>query len=216
MDLGLKSKLLSMLLPMQTIVFHGQVNSSNLYLTFDDGPDPDVTPKVLDLLKLHNVKATFFCVGTNLKLEPELARRIVSEGHLLANHSMSHPIFGSLSFKAQRLELSQGDALVELYTGNKNNLFRAPRGEWSLRLLGYMFFIGVTGAHWSYDSEDYRKEAIQNIIDRFVARPPEGGEIILFHDDDDRCVEALSTLLLQWQEQGFTFDTMQCFSRDSR
>jgi len=212
MTLSLKRKVFSAILPGKILVFRGPSSGATLYLSFDDGPDPDVTPKLLDLLTLHNVKATFFCIGTCLQEEPELARRIVSEGHLLANHSMSHPIFSQLNFLGKKQELLQGDALVALHTGAKNNLFRAPRGDWSIGLLGYMFLKGIVGAHWSYDSEDFQKEAAQKIIDRLVSIPPAAGEILLFHDDDVRCVDALSSLLPKWKEDGFDFDTMQRFS----
>lgn len=212
----IKRKIFSALLPARVIVFKGEEKGSSLYLTFDDGPNAEVTPKVLDLLQSHHAKATFFCIGKHVRNYPELMERIVSEGHLLANHSMNHRSFGDLPLGAQRAEITDTDQLLAQYSGTVKHLFRAPRGDWSVRLLGYLTLVGVTGVHWSYDSEDFRKEPANAIVDRFKVVPPKGGEIILFHDDHVKCVDALSYLLPIWKEQGFTFESMDKYLRGGK
>jgi len=209
----IKQKFLAIFLPSRVMLLKGQENRSVLHLTFDDGPDPTVTPALLDLLSSHNVKATFFCIGRKIDSEPELMARIQGEGHLLANHSMNHRSFSDLSLKSQAIEITETDRLISRYSGDSKSLFRAPKGDWSVRLLSYLLLTGRTGVHWSYDSEDFRKEPIETIVDRFKRTPPTNGEIILFHDDDVRCREVLASLIPTWKEQGFVFENMDKFVR---
>ena len=209
----IKQKFLSTFLPSRLLLLKGHESRAVLHLTFDDGPNPVVTPELLDLLSLHNVKATFFCIGRKIGSEPELMERIQREGHLLANHSMNHRSFSDLSLKNQAAEINQTDRLISQYNGDSKSLFRAPKGDWSISLLSYLLLTGRTGAHWSYDSEDFRKEPIEAIVDRFKTTPPTNGEIILFHDDHVRCKEVLASLIPAWKEQGFGFESMAKFVR---
>jgi peptidoglycan/xylan/chitin deacetylase (PgdA/CDA1 family) len=157
-------------------------------LTFDDGPDPNWTPKVLDLLEQHQVKATFFVVGTQVAEHPDLARRIVAEGHQLGVHTFTHADLGAVPGWRRALELRQTDLIVAGATGVSTPLLRPPYSseasaltdtEWQAirdaRSAGYLTVLSTL------DSEDWRRPG----VDRIVANAtPKGtaGQVMLMHD----------------------------------
>src|SRR3712207_2867320 len=103
--------------------------ASTVALTFDDGPSPRWTPQVLDILRARGVKATFFVIGANVAAHPQIARRIVAEGHLIANHSYSHPNFDTLSSAAQASEIDRTTQAIRNATGVRPCFFRGPGGS---------------------------------------------------------------------------------------
>ena len=97
-----------------------------LALTFDDGPDPEWTPQILDILKAKGVKASFFVIGVNAESYPDLVQRIVAEGHDLGNHTFTHPNLGEFPDVLVKLEINANQRLIEALTGRSMRLFRAP------------------------------------------------------------------------------------------
>lgn len=147
-----------------------------VYLTFDDGPIPEVTPWVLDILDQYNVKATFFCVGDNVRKHPEIYRRILEKGHTTGNHTFNH-VQGWLSSSANFLLNTQK---ASQYIPSK--LFRPPHGHmifpqpYLLRKLGYKIVM------WDVVTRDYNaKLTPEKILDN-VKRFTRDGSIIVFHD----------------------------------
>src|SRR5206468_6926654 len=163
-------------------------------LTFDDGPDPDWTPPILDILKAKQVPATFFVVGENALPHPQLLNRILTEGHELGNHSYTHPNMALLSGRGVRLELNATERLVEAYTGRGMRLFRAPyfgdaepttADELGPALAAQQRGYLNIGLH--VDTEDWQRPGVPAIVANAVNEVLAGnqdrsGNIILLHD----------------------------------
>lgn len=152
-----------------------KTKNKEVYLTFDDGPHPEITPWVLDQLKKHNAKATFFCVGANYEKYPEIVQRIINEGHTIGNHTYDHKIGWKSSDKDYL------DSIDQFHQLNSTKLFRPPHGRISkrqVRKLQPKFKIIM----WSLLSGDFDKtlsptECAYNTVQ--YTRP---GSIIVFHD----------------------------------
>ncbi len=176
----------------------------NLYLTFDDGPHPDHTPALLDLLAEHGAKASFFLVGREVERHDALARRIASEGHTLGNHSYSHPRFEALTLDEQLEEIERTQRLLTGIDGRSRHAFRPPRGV----LTGAMLASLVRRRHridyWSYDSLDYSRRPVPELLETIRRHPPRGGDIILMHDDSEHSLTLLRALIPAWIAQGFS------------
>lgn len=110
------------------VMSHGSKDSKYIALSFDDGPDNLITPKVLDVLSMEHVKATFFIVGKQAQANPAVVKRIVSEGHSIGNHSWSHPEFQKLNDEESSQEINRTEKLLFELTGKKTALFRPPYG----------------------------------------------------------------------------------------
>ena len=103
-----------------------------VYLSFDDGPHPEHTPRLLELLRKHGAKATFFLIGDQAEKHPDIVRRIVEEGHTIGNHSMTHPRLSRLSAREQLADIARADAVLERFNGRKRQMFRPPNGRATL------------------------------------------------------------------------------------
>ena len=202
-----KMKLLA-LLPQRWLMTHAARSRRTLYLTFDDGPHPEHTPPLLDLLAEHGVKASFFLIGSRVEDFPVLVRRIVEEGHLLGNHSYSHPQFDRLSLPAQWAEAERSDEVLAAFDGRRRHVFRPPRGHVSARMLWHFARRRTPLALWSYDSLDYARPDVDALLAMARRHPPRGGDCILMHDDDGLSLAWLRTMLPAWKAQGFSFDVL--------
>ena len=189
-------------------------------LTFDDGPDPDFTPQILDILKAKRVPATFFVVGENALPHPRLLNRILDEGHELGNHSYTHPNMAYLSPRGVRLELNATERLVEAYTGRGMRLFRAPyfgdaepttADELGPALAAQESGYLNVGLH--VDPADWRRPGVEAIVQRTVEQVETGsqdrsGNIVLLHDaggDRSQTVAALPQIIDQLRAKGYRF-----------
>lgn len=163
-------------------------------LTFDDGPDPVQTPKVLEVLRRYGVPATFFCVGSNAEGNEPLLRQMVGEGHLIGNHSFSHSGYFPLFMKRRMVEeLEKTDALFENITGHRVYLFRPPFGVTNPTVAAALKHSGHQVVGWNIRSFDTRKEEIGKIFRR-VTEKVRPGSVILLHDrlpESDRLLEMI-------------------------
>lgn len=171
-------------------------------LTFDDGPDPDETPRVLDLLATHGARATFFMVGRRAEAHPELVARVGAAGHAIANHSWDHASFIRLNRGARKEQLRRTAAAL---APHGLPLFRPPFGEQSLASLIDARRAGFTVVGWDVAAEDWRDYPADHLVERTMRRLRRGS-IVVFHDslyvtedaryrDRGPMREALSTLL---------------------
>jgi len=192
-------------LPASLVSTRGARADQALYLTFDDGPDSACTPVLLDLLREHDARASFFLVGRNVQRHPELVQRMVADGHRLGNHSYTHPPFASLSLAQQLKEIDATDRLLAGFDGVRQHRFRPPRGTFSLALTLHFAARGRNLTYWSYNSMDYLRRPPAELIKRMRAVPPRPGEVILMHDDGDCSIRMLQTLLGEWASAGFRF-----------
>lgn len=141
-----------------------------LALTFDDGPNPAWTPKLLDLLADHDVQATFFLLGGFVKQVPELARRIVADGHLIGNHSWSHPALSSTPAARIREELVRTSAIVEQITGTKVEYFRPPFGARRPAVFRIARELGLTPVLWNAMTSDWSEPSAERVATRLAAK----------------------------------------------
>jgi peptidoglycan-N-acetylglucosamine deacetylase len=187
-------------------------DDSTLALTFDDGPNPAVTPRSLELLARHEARATFFLVGRHVRACPGLAAEIAARGHAIGNHTETHPNLIWLSPRRIREELARcGEAIAEA-TGRKAGWMRPPfgyRGPQLARAVRGAACAGV--AMWSASGRDWRPQPAVRVIRRLRRAP--GGDIVLLHDGDYRAlgadrrhtIEALEYWLPRWKDAGLRF-----------
>lgn len=169
------------------VITRGDPGRPQVALTFDDGPDPAVTPRVLDALRQAGAKATFFVIGRHVKAHPELAARILAEGHQLENHSFAHPRalnFASASKMAAQITAGAA-ALAEVPGARPSRLYRPPVGLKSPPLARAARRLGVEVVLWSLHARDTRGAAAGQISARVLGRV-RAGDIVLMHDGSDR------------------------------
>ena len=163
-------------------IWRGRTDTGSVAMTFDDGPSAD-TAKLLDVLREHNIKATFFLIGEQVEKFPEIARRIVADGHEIGNHSMSHKILLYCSSRQTESEMDRAQAAITSVTGVAPQLARPPCG---VRTRGYFKAagrLGLTTVQWTVTGFDWKKRSPEQIADT-VARDAEPGSIVLLHDGD--------------------------------
>jgi len=161
----------------------GAKNTGTVFLTFDDGPNPDSTPEILKLLKTANAKATFFVLGKNVELYPDIARSIIDHGHEIGEHSYEHlHAWKAGPLKTWR-DLVRGERALEvrsLVTRGEVS-FRPPFGKLNLATLLYVWLGKKKVAFWNIDPEDYKARSAQEVANH-VIRNIKAGDVILLHD----------------------------------
>jgi peptidoglycan-N-acetylglucosamine deacetylase len=181
--------------PTRWVLTRGVRRPRVLHLTFDDGPHPQHTPALLDLLAAHRARATFFLIGQNAERNPDVVERIVREGHALGNHSWSHPQFDRLDLPAQREEIERTDRLLTGFDGLAGHDFRPPRGVMPRPMVLDCIRRGRRIAYWSYDSLDYSQQPAAALIASAQKHPPRAGEVLLMHDDSGLSLQVLQAML---------------------
>lgn len=189
------------LLPERLVQVRGPREPGALYLSFDDGPHPEHTPRLLDLLARHGARVSFFLIGKKIEQHPTLVERIVAEGHALGNHSYSHPMFRQLNLRQQLDEVDRTDQLLAAFAPGRHR-FRPPRGDVSPALLLAFARRGRGMAYWTYDSLDYQQRPAAELVARLRRRPPGEGDIVLMHDDSDCAAQMLAQALPKWRDEG--------------
>lgn len=182
-------------------------------LTFDDGPDPDETGKILDVLHEYNAKCTFFAIGKKIAAYPDIAKRVITEGHELANHTYNHVYFKTPVSQQQiqeELELTEQEILK--VSGRHSSLFRPPGGMYDETLVDVSNSMGLRPVLWSWhqDTRDWNRPGVWNISSK-VLRNARNGDIVLFHDHvhgPSQTQEALKIILPELEKKGFRFVTV--------
>ena len=178
-------------------------------LTFDDGPWPGSTAKVLDILKKNNIKSTFFVVGQNVKNYPELTKRIVTEGHTIANHTWHH-WYHHMNPQTAAYEVANTTDIIYKTTGVKTSLFRPPGGNMKNGVVDYAKSNKYAVIMWSSDSVDYSRLAVPRLINN-IFRAAKPGGIVLMHDgggDRSHTIKALPEIINKFRKQGYEFVTV--------
>lgn len=179
------------------------VDGPYIALTFDDGPHATLTPKLLDLLAAHHMRATFFVVGKNAADHPDILRRAIREGHEIANHSWSHPDLGKMSDEAVRRELKKTDDAIFAAIGKRPTLLRPPYGSitprqkrWIHDDFGYRIII------WDVDPLDWKRPGPTVVCSR-ILKETRPGSIVLSHDIHLPTIEAMPATFDQLDRKGF-------------
>ena len=208
---------------------------NEIVLTFDDGPTPGVTEKMLDVLKEYNIKAAFFVVGKNVEAYPAIMKRMVNEGHIVANHSMTHTALKDLSFftwkKKVRSEVYDAHEAMKAYmTNSKQFYFRAPEGAWDAKYAGYLNqdvlgkdYIGpvlwdiggemelidgvfTKAADWACWS---RKVPVEKCLEGYMNETKKlKGGVVLLHDLRSQSVEMVKKMIPALLDEGYTFKSL--------
>lgn len=190
---------------------HYGVQKNQIALTFDDGPHPEFTPRVLQLLKNHNAKGTFFCIGKHIELYPDVFKSIIEEGHTIGNHTYSHANnFGFFNTNKVIDELRKTNTIAVQESGLVLRLFRPAFGVTNPSIKRALKITKLQSIGWnkrSFDTTMLSEKAILNRVTKNLKR----GDIILLHDSSEKSIRVLEQLLLFLQKQhleSVTVDTL--------
>ena len=184
-----------------------------LYLTFDAGYENGNTPAILEALKKHQAPAVFFAVGNFIKDNPDLIKRMITEGHIVGNHTMTHPDMSHISsMESFQKELEGVEELYTSVTGEPmTKFYRPPRGVYSTenlsmaKELGYStFFWSLAYVDWIQEQQPSKEEAFQKLIPRIHP-----GAIVLLHNTSSTNAAILDELLTKWEEMGYQFHSIK-------
>ncbi len=184
------------------------VDGPFISITFDDGPNPAQTPRLLKMLKDRGIKATFFCVGQCVAQNPDVAKQIVEEGHEIANHSWNHPLLTKMTEAAVKDQIDRTHNVIKQTTGVTPTLLRPPYGgftarqrEWAHAVWNYRIAL------WDVDSLDWKHRSPAK-TESIIVSETKNGSIILCHDIHKTTVDAMPATLDALLAKGFKFVTM--------
>ncbi len=179
-----------------------------LAMTFDDGPHPSNTPRLLKILRDRNIKATFYLVGKNAKAYPSIVRQMVAEGHEIGNHTWTHGSLTSMSDEQIRRELTMSSDAVFEAAGYRPQTIRPPYGAINQRVKELMFSeFGYPTIMWSVDPQDWRKPGVAVVTSRIVTASHPGA-ILLAHDIHAPTIDAMPGTFDQLLAKGYRFVTV--------
>ena len=184
------------------------VDGPYIAMTFDDGPSATLTPKLLDILAAHQIKATFFVIGENVAEHPEIVARAAREGHEIGNHSWSHPNLGKMSDDGVRSQLQRTDDAIKSATGSRPTLLRPPYGSitarekrWIHDQFGYQIIL------WDVDPYDWKRPG-PSVVRNRILKETRPGSIVLSHDIHPGTIEAMPSTFDALETKGFKFVTI--------
>ena len=187
-----------------------KLSGNQVYLTFDDGPDPDSTSAILDILKEHNIKAVFFVIANRAEKHPEIIERMIEEGHLVGNHSYNH--LNAIKSEPFRywFDLKKSHSVLQKFNLSKPVLFRPPFGKFNLFTLTFIQ-LGYKVLLWNCDPQDFNQQDDQNIIN-YISENAGPGSVILLHDarvgqrySAEITIRALPKLIENLKQKNFEF-----------
>jgi len=187
-------------------------HSKELYVTFDDGPTPEITNWTLDLLKQYNAKATFFCIGSNIEKYPDIFQNIIKNGHAIGNHTQHHVKGWKTKTKTYIKETLEAEKNINKYYQNKPYLFRPPYGQIKPKQGKKLMRLGYKIIMWDVLSFDWQKEISGEDCLKNVLSKSKAGSIIVFHDSikaSKNMMYALPKVLDYFNEKGFKFKSLE-------
>ena len=196
-------------------LYVGDANQKEIYITFDAGFENGNTEKILDALKKHGVKATFFLVGNYFETQPELVKRMAKEGHTIGNHTYSHPDMSKIGdIQSFQTELQKNEALYRDILGSEMpKLYRPPQGKFceeNLKMaqqLGYStVFWSLAYVDWYADDQPTPEQAFSKLLPRIHP-----GAVVLLHSTSSTNAEILDELLTKWEETGYSFGDLEAY-----
>lgn len=178
--------------------------SNTIYLTFDDGPHEKHTLELMSFLKQKDIKATFFINGNRLANCPQVAEKMLADGHQIFNHTYSHKVLYELQKDVVEQEVMLFQLTLDELNKKSKKVYRPPQGIVDLRTFFYLRKRGFKIVMWSVDSLDSSKIGKDKIIENLRNKVVSGGNI-LFHDDAGLCIDVLKELVPFWEARGFSF-----------
>lgn len=199
-------------------IYRVKTTQKRIALTFDDGPSPAWTPKILDELKKVNVKATFFMVGHHVKKYPDIAKRVAQEGHVIGNHGYAHTVILYYTPAEIEEEIEYTEYVIKNITGYKTKYFRPPKAWMPQVIKDKIKSMGYESILWSLNSKDWVTFNHKWMV-RYLVHQVKSGDIILFHDSGDvfkaeggdrlQTVLTIEPLVRELQAKGFKFVTIE-------
>ena len=192
------------------VYVHQNTAEKKIALTFDDGPHPSKTPKILDVLDKYGVKATFFVIGENAKLYPDVLRDVHARGHEIGNHTFSHKCINKMSFSSLLETVSKCNEAIKEITGEKPVFFRPPQGYVNDGIAEQLYSEGYDVILWRVDTYDWQGRSAEKIYNS-VIKSVKCGDIILMHDFisyESHTAEALELIIPKLISDGYEFVTV--------
>jgi peptidoglycan/xylan/chitin deacetylase (PgdA/CDA1 family) len=188
--------------------------NKSVFLTFDDGPHAEATPKILRILEDANIKATFFLSGKNIAKNSQLVKTITEQGHDIGNHSYYHRHAIKTGPFATYGDLIKGHRISQEYSSQKYNLFRPPYGKMNLASFFYLLSSGSKIVYWNLDPKDYSNLSAKNVAD-YILENIGPGKVILLHDGRQNLndqlqvtVDALDEVIQKTKNMNLKFNTI--------
>ncbi|MBP7864017.1 polysaccharide deacetylase family protein [bacterium] len=188
-----------------------QTSNSPLYLTFDDGPHPDTTPYLIELLEEAGVKATFFLIGKNVERYPDLVKQLHDAGHVIANHSYGHKFMPALKTSTIEREIVKTNDSIALITGGAPTLFRPPYGLMDMRAAACLREQQMTAVYWGSASEDWLLPGADRVVRR-VMRCISPGLLIVLHEGallKNQTVTAAKEIIYRSRDLGYQMQKVE-------
>ena len=202
----------------QGTIFHVSTLGKKVALTFDDGPSPIWTPRILDILKKEEAKATFFMIGHHVQQYPDVARCVAREGHLIGNHGYAHSVLLYYTLAEIEEEIKYTEIVIKNITGCTTQFYRPPKAWMTTSIKRKIKSMGYDIVLWSLNSKDWVSFNHRHIVKYFQSKI-RSGDILLFHDsgnvfsreggDRTQMVKAVSLLIHNLKHQGFQFVTVE-------
>jgi peptidoglycan-N-acetylglucosamine deacetylase len=200
----------------------GVRGSKQIALTYDDGPNDPHTLKLLDVLAKHGVRATFFMIGRYVQQRPDIARAVAQAGHIIGNHTFTHPLLIFKSAAQTHTELLDCQSALQDAIGEHSSLFRPPFGGRRPATLRIARELGMQTVMWNVTGYDWNAPPAA-VIEKKVARQMQGGDVILLHDgshcaqgaDRAQTVIATDNLIRRYRDQGYEFVTVEQMRGDN-
>jgi peptidoglycan-N-acetylglucosamine deacetylase len=189
--------------------------SKQLALTYDDGPNDPHTQRLLDVLARHEIRATFFLIGRYVQQRPEIVRELIRAGHVVGNHTFTHPLLIFKSAREVRSQLESCNRALTDAVGEHSNLFRPPFGGRRPAVLRIARGMGLEPIMWNVTGYDWNASSSEQ-IERTVTRQVRGGDVVLLHDGGHRdfgadrsySVTATDRLISRYKSEGYEFVTI--------
>ena len=190
-------------------ISHGAREGKRIALSFDDGPHPSFTPRILEILDKYGITATFFMIGCNVSYYPEVAKAVYKKGHEIGNHTYHHPHMKKLSIEMLKEEVLKTEEVLRQNGIPSPKLFRPPEGFRSAEQVSVLSSLGYQTIIWSVDTRDWQGREAREIVSG-VLDDIQGGDILLFHDytSQRNTITALDQLIPRLLEDGYKFVTV--------
>lgn len=195
------------------ILMHGSTSQKEIALTFDDGPHPIYTRKILAILDKYDVKATFFVVGEMAERYPELIKAEIDDGHNIGNHTYHHVNLTKIPTGYVATEIAACDKVLQSVVSKPVRLFRPPGGDYNDRITEVSEVLAHTMVLWTDDPGDYASPGVEVIKERVLGSAKNGG-IILIHDGVQQTIDALPYILRVLKEKGYQFVTVEAMLKE--
>ncbi len=192
------------------LTYHKSRSENIIYLTFDDGPNPHITPFILDILKKKQVKASFFCTGKNIRNYPKLTSEIIRQNHQLGNHTYQHSDAWKTTTQKYLKEVLFTEKIIENHSLSKK-IFRAPYGRLKPSIIHQLKKQGFDIIMWSILMGDFSQYFKPEYAIEYLAKHTKNGDILVFHDNKHsfgNLKEVLEPAITILKNKGFVFDTL--------